>query len=161
MRTEFPPEGESIDPSWWAPLETVARTIAGDRRYRFFDLADFMIAFKVIRKPRPDVIVYEHRHTRHELTLDQSGHAYRFIASRPGTRSLGRFVLHRSLRIALDELDLWELPWMKDGLEEFRFGLGWDNRLLLHPDYPEWMEEDEARLRRSRLRLVRWRPITW
>jgi hypothetical protein len=169
VRIDRPPTDAPPDPSWWSPLEAVARKIAGERRYRFFDVADFSVCFRVLRAPRrPDVTVYEHRLTRDPLALDDAGGAYRFIESGPGARTLGRFVSHRTLRAALDELDLWELPWLKDGLEEFRRGLGWENRLLLHPDYPEWLEfEDQeqefdaAPRRRGHLRLVRWRPMAW
>jgi len=100
---EFPPEGEPIDPSWWAPLEAVARTLASESRYRFFEADDFMLMAKVLRRPRPDVYLYKHAYIRRHLNLDAAGHAYRYIAPRtirPGYE--GRYVLHRDVRTALD-----------------------------------------------------------
>jgi len=133
----FPPEpeGEPIDPSWWAPLEAVGRAVAATPRYRFFDVDDFMLMCGLDRRPRPRLLLYKHRLTRRYLNLDDAGHAYRYIAPRSlESKSSGRYVGHRDLRIALDALDLWELPWMKPGLEQFQQGLSWDERWLLHPD---------------------------
>ncbi len=144
MRYLFPPDDQPIDESWWAPLRGVARAVAGDPRYQFFDTHDFMMMCGINRRPRPRVILYKHRYTRHYLNLDDAGHAYRYIPRRkPGTGP-GRYVLHRDLHAALDALGLWELPWMKDGLEEHRRGLSWEQRWSLHPDLhdDEWFDDE-------------------
>jgi len=46
-----------------------------------------------------------------------------------------------------------ELPWLKDSLEKFTCGVAWEDRELLHPDYPTWVADDEARVQRRRRHL--------
>jgi hypothetical protein len=131
----FPPDDGPVDPEWWAPLEAVARAITHEHRYRFFDLSDFMLMAKVVRRnPRPDVFLYKHCHTRHYLNLDEAGHAYRYVPPRELFGGSGRYLKHRSLRVALDGLELWALPWMNPGLAEHRHGLSWEDRWRLDPD---------------------------
>jgi hypothetical protein len=135
MKCLFPPEGQPIDPSWWAPLDAVRRAVVATPRYRFFDIDDFMLMGGIDRRPRPRVLLYKHYYTRRYLNLDDAGHAYRYIAPRSlESKSPGRYVGHPDLRLALDHLLLWELPWMKAGLEPFCQGLSWEERWLLHPD---------------------------
>lgn len=130
------PEGEDpAGPAWWAPLEGVARAVEGNPRYRFFDLADFMLMCRQHRKKRPSLLLYKHYYTRRYINLDDAGHAYKYVAVRDGDDwEPGRYVRHRSLSAALDALDLWELPWMKPELEHERGGLEWEDRGRLHPD---------------------------
>lgn len=135
MRHVSPPYRFPLDEEWTRPLDGVARALVGVRRFRYFDLGDFMIMGKEVRRGRPDVYLYKHRYTRRYVNLDEAGHAYRYI----GPRSLdsnyeGRYVRRRSLRDALDHLELWLLPWMKPGLEAQRFGLTFEQRWLLRPD---------------------------
>ena len=135
MEYEFPAADEPIDPSWWAPLEAVARVAQADPRYRFFEIGDFMLMGKLVRRPRrPDILEYKHYFTRRYLHLDQAGHAYLYCPPKDIRRS-GSHRLHRSLRAALDHLQLWELPWMKTSLDAERCGLAWRDRWLLHPDH--------------------------
>jgi hypothetical protein len=159
MKFVFPSEDEPLDPSWFEPLQLVSATIAGNHRYRFFDSKDFMIMGRVVRSPRPSIVLYKHRFTRRYLNLDDTGRPHRYVAPRDGATGHGRYLVHRDLRAALDHLDLWELPWMKHGLDDERCGLGWDDRWLLHPD---WLEEPVVGTahrttrgaRRGRLRVV-------
>jgi hypothetical protein len=130
MKHVSPERGVPVDPSWWAPLEGVARTVRGVRRYQFFDLGDFMLMGCEIRSPRPRVVLYKHYYTRRYLNLDDGGHAYRYAVPRSKPDGPGRYLKHRSLADAVDHLGLWELPWMKRGLEQFRFGYSVDERYL-------------------------------
>ena len=134
MRYFFPPEDQPLDDSWWRPLERVAQGVAEHPRYRFFALSDFMMMGGVNRAPRPRLTLYKHCDTRRYLNLDDAGLAYRYIPPRGASRGSGRYIVHRDLEEALDALDLWELPWMKPGLEAHRGGLSWDDRWMLHPD---------------------------
>ncbi len=141
MRYESPPDEEGVH-SWFAPLVALARVVQSEPRYRFFDPADFMVMYRVVRPPRPSLYVYKHCYTRRAINLDDAGHAYRFIVTRRGSRSASRYLAHRDLRAALDHLELWELPWMKPGLEEHRHGLSAKGSWQLHPDVT--VEELEA-----------------
>jgi hypothetical protein len=131
----FPPDGGPLDPRWSAPLDAVARAIVLEPRYRFFDVADFMVMGLVVRrKPRPDIFLYKHGYTRRYLNLDEGGHAYRYAPPRDVQRGSGRYMRHRSLRDAVDHLLLWDLPWMKPSLAGHRHGLVWEDRWRLDTD---------------------------
>jgi hypothetical protein len=142
MPIELPPDEGPLDASWREPLSAVARAIVGQHRYRFFDLSDFMIMAKVVRRPRPTLVLYKHYYTRRYINLDAGAHAYRYSAPRDLSRP-GRYLPYRTLTAALDALVLWELPWMKPGLEEHRFERTWDERWDLHPDW-DAVDEDDA-----------------
>ena len=130
MRYEFPGCGRPVDPSWWAPLEGVGRAVQSQWRYQFFALADFMLMVKLVRPPRPSLYLYKHRYTRRYLNLDEAGHAYRFAVPRSKPEGPGRYLAHRNPADAIDHLELWLLPWMKPGLESWRFGYDWSERYL-------------------------------
>jgi hypothetical protein len=158
MKYVFPDPDQPLNPSWRAPLEAIARAVAGKWKYQFFDLGDFMIMLRVVRPPRPSLVLYKHRYTRRYLNLDDAAHAYRYIESKDPSGS-GRYLAHRDLTDALDHLGLWELPWMKPGLEPFRYGHTWRERFLVR-DVLDPIDEDErpagrAKGRgRARLRVV-------
>lgn len=42
MQYLVPRDAESIDPSWWAPLEGIERAVVGVPAYRFFDIDEFI-----------------------------------------------------------------------------------------------------------------------
>jgi hypothetical protein len=130
MKHVSPEHGVPVDPLWWAPLEGVARAVRGRECYQFFDIGDFMLMGREIRSPRPSVVLYKHYYTRRYLNLDDAGHAYRYAVPRSKPDGPGRYLRHKGLSDALDHLDLWELPWMKRGLERFRFGYSVDERYL-------------------------------
>jgi hypothetical protein len=164
MREMFPPPDGPLDSSWTAPLETVAEAVRERWRYRFFDCADFMIMCRVRRRPRPDLVLYKHIYTRRYLNLDDTGAAYRFVATSGGP-GLGRYLPQPDLDRALDQLRLWELPWMKPSLAGHREGVPWEERWLLQlPPYdrpavpdPLWSFEDvepEATPAQRHLRVV-------
>ena len=153
MRLVFPPYDGPLSDDWTRPLEAVARTIADVRRYRFFDLGDFMIMAQVRRRDRPDLYLYKHVYTRRYLTLDAGGHAYRYVSPRTfDSKFKGRYVAHKDPRRALDHLELWLLPWMKPGLEEYRFGVPFEHRWILEPDEVGDADDDELS-RRARLEM--------
>jgi len=128
VKYSFPDPDAPLAPEWKAPLAAVGRAVAVDRRCRFFDPDDFMIMGRAERRsPRPGIVLYKHIFTRRYLNLDDGGHAYRYIA----TKGAGRYVAHRSLDDALRALALYDLPWMKPGLELERRGLRWDGRWRL------------------------------
>ena len=130
------PEGDGpLDESWTAPLDHLAAIARNDPRYQFFDVADMMIMCKIVRSSRPDVIEYKHYFTRRTIHLDVDACPYRYVPPREGAKGDGRFVVHKDILRALDQLDTWELPWMKPELEKYRFGRTWDERWDLHPDF--------------------------
>ena len=132
MDHEFPDPDLPLAPEWWAPLAGVVESVAGVDRHRFLDIDDFMLMARIRRSPRPSITLYKHVYTRRYVNLDASGQAYRYIAPRELTSSNhGRYVRCRSLDDALDSLRLWELPWMKEGLEHERCGLAWEERFTL------------------------------
>jgi hypothetical protein len=138
MQYAFPPRGERLDPSWFAPLllvERVLRDNPGLPSDRFFDAHDFMIMERVLRRGRPDLWLYKHSLTRRYINLDDAGHAYRYYPPRsPDSKREGLYRAHRNLRDALRPLDLVALPWMKAGLEAFRCGVAWNDRWQLIDD---------------------------
>lgn len=129
----FPPEAGPIGPAWWAPLEQAVERVGGDPRYPFLDIDDFMLMYRAVRRSRPDVYAYKHRFIRRYLHLDAEVRAYRWVPFRNPDRHGGRYLRHRRLRDAFDHLDLWELPWLKPGLEAYQQGLSWEER---EPPWP-------------------------
>ncbi len=131
----IPDDKRPLHPSWLAPLEAVTRAVAGNPRFRFFDPSDFMIMNQWLRRGRPTLVLYKHWYTRRYLNLDAAGHAYRYLSPRDilTSTSNGRYLPHRDLCEAIDHLWLWELPWMKDGLEHERRGLDFEDAWMLHP----------------------------
>lgn len=140
MKRMFPPDEGRLDASWFDPLLKVQRALAapgGMPSDRFFDPHDFMIMERLVRRPRPDLWLYKHIHTRRYINLDADGHAYRYFPPRsPDSTREGQYRRHRDLRSAVRTLGLWELPWMKPGLEAFRGGNEWSDRW--------WMYDDEV-----------------
>lgn len=137
-RLLFPPKDGPLDVSWEAPLEMVQRALLGPDRLpsdEFFDLGDFMIMARIVRSGRPDIQLYKHVYTRRYVNVDPAGHTYRYCPprNRDSTRP-GSYWPHRSFRRAIEDLGLWELPWMKPGLEEHRRGLSWDDRWCIFED---------------------------
>ena len=56
MKYVIPSDEDSpLDSAWFAPLDAVARTLAGNHHYRFFDPDDFMIMVRLLRPPRPSL----------------------------------------------------------------------------------------------------------
>lgn len=148
MRFVFPSDHVPLSEDWTRPLEGVARSVAGVRRYRFFALDDFMIMAQIRRRERPDLHLYKHVYTRRYLNLDAAGHAYRYVSPRTfDSKFKGRYVAHKDMRRALDHLELWLLPWMKPGLEHFRFGVPFEHRWILHPDEVGDADDDEVAAR--------------
>ena len=131
MKHEFPTGDGPLDPSWTAPLTSLARAVAGDPRHRYLDPDDFMIMGRVVRSPRPSINLYKHGYTRHYLNLDAHGQAYRYRAPRDLDKGDGRYLRYRTVDEALLALDLFELPWMKPGLAAERRGLDWEERWTL------------------------------
>jgi len=125
MKYSFPDPDGPLAPEWKAPLERMMAITAGDRRYRWLDPDDLMVMVRLLRPPRPSIVVYKHSYSRRHLNLDDSAQAYRYIPPRRGSKSQGRHDRHRSLDDALKALALYELPWMKPGLELERRGLDW------------------------------------
>lgn len=152
----LPPDDDPLDTSWTSPLEAVERAIRGIRRYQFFELDDFMIMCRVLRRPRPDLVLYKHCWTRRYLNLDAAGHAYRYFPPKdPASSRSGQYRSHRGLPTAMDHLRLWELPWMKPDLTQHRHGLTWNERWVVHP---EELGDDTAlgAVGRYRLECQRW-----
>lgn len=132
MRMRFLDDVTANDPAWVEPLFSVHRALEHSTFLadRFFEPRDFLHRGKVLRSSRPDIFLFQHFYTRRYINLDAAGHAYRYLWARPGSRPgyLGQYRPHANLRDAVDQLGLWEMPWMKPGLEEFRQGLPWSER---------------------------------
>ena len=131
MRQRFPHPDQPLTDDWRAPLECVARALVDSpiNSDQFFDLGDFMIMSRLLRSPRPDIVLYKHIHTRRYINVDDAGHTYRYYPPRTErTGRYGQYRPHKSLRDAVSNLGLWELPWMKHGLEVHRQGFSWDQR---------------------------------
>jgi hypothetical protein len=131
-RLLFPPMDGQLDPSWTTPLEMVHRALLGSAHMlsdEFFTPSDFMIMSRIVRTGRPDIQLYKHIYTRRYINVDQSGHTYRYLPPRDlSSKRSGSYRPHRSLRKAVEDLRLWELPWMKPGLESHRGGVTWEDR---------------------------------
>lgn len=132
---QFLDESTASDPAWVEPLFSVHRALENSDYLsdRFFEPRDFLHRGKVLRSGRPDLFVFQHFFTRRYLHLDSSGHAYRYLAPMRHAHPSysGQYRPHATLRDAIRVLDLWEMPWMKPGLEEFRQGLPWSERWQL------------------------------
>ena len=109
MKYSFPDPDGPLAPEWKAPLERMMAITAGDRRYRWLDPDDLMVMVRLLRPPRPSIVVYKHSYSRRHLNLDDSAQAYRYIPPRRGSKSQGRHDRHRSLDDALKALALYEL----------------------------------------------------
>ncbi|HVV35247.1 MAG TPA: hypothetical protein VHC63_01505 [Acidimicrobiales bacterium] len=135
MKLEFPGNDSPLDESWLEPLYEVRAVVEFDPAYQFFDPYDFMVMAKVVRSGRPNITQFKHRYTRRYLHLDLVGRAYRYIPPRDITRGSGRFVSAPSLEWALERLQLWELPWFKEELQQYQFGLRFDEAWRLSPQF--------------------------
>ena len=116
MRMQFPDGDGPLDPEWFRPLVDVFPSVPAEGSLRFFDLEDFMVMGRVLRRPRPDVTIYKHRYTRRYLNLDGAGQAYRYLPPASGSNGYGSYRRHGDLGAALAGLGLWELPKLKPSL---------------------------------------------
>jgi len=135
MRMQFLDDVTANDPAWAEPVFSVQRALEHSTFLadRFFEPRDFLHRGKVLRSGRPDIFLFQHFYTRRYINLDASGHAYRYLPPKRDARPeyLGQYRPHSDLRHAVDNLGLWEMPWMKPGLEEYRQGLPWSERYQL------------------------------
>jgi hypothetical protein len=140
--------------AWCEPIHKVERAIAGQPFGRFCRSEDFMCMGKVHRSSRPDLILNKHRATRRYLNLDSEGHAYRYVPPKdPNSLAEGSYRKYGNLVDAIDELDLYLLPWFyASGFEDENLGLTYDQRFD-HPDVIAWYaRREEARARTGRRR---------
>jgi hypothetical protein len=150
----YPPDHRPPDPSWWAPLDALATDPAILADHPFLAREDFGLVGRVVRKGRPDITVYEHRWTHRFLNLDQHGTAYRFAPPRPGSASNGRYLAHRTPSDGVHQLRLWNLPWLKPGLEHLRPDVAPAPDRPPPPLDPADHRPGAVRPRRGHLRLV-------
>ena len=145
-RMSFPDDDEwGLCNEWCRPLHMVEAAIAGQPFAKYFRVGHFMTMGKLRRRPRPDIFLYKHEHTRMYLNLDASGHAYRYVAPPPDSRSSGQYRPHVDLVVAIDHLELDELPWLYgSGFDDERLGLSWEDRWD-HPDVRARYERAAAR----------------
>lgn len=139
MRYIVPSDDRPVSDAWFRPLEHVALEMSKCERWsdQFFDIEDFMLMGGIERRPRPLLVPCKHVHTRRYLNLDLAGRAYRYFPPKTDPDGAGRCVEHRTLRDAIDHVALYELPWMKTGLESFRMGLTWEDRWILVEREPD------------------------
>jgi hypothetical protein len=135
MRIRLPDDNSALDPALLAPLFSVQRALehSGFVSDRFFEPFDFVYMGTVLRSGRPDVHLFKHFYTCRFLYLDDDGISYRFLSPRHDAHPsyTGSYRPHPDLRPAIDKLDLWEMPWMKPGLEDYRCGMPWSERWSL------------------------------
>jgi hypothetical protein len=145
-RMSFPDQAELTGCSHWCrPLHMVERAIAGQAFAKYFVVDDFMCMGMLHRRGRPNLILNKHRLTRRYLNLDAEGHAYRFLPPRPESSSNGQYRPHADLVTAIDNLRLFEMPWLSwSGFESECRGLEWHERWD-HPDVQAWIERQSSR----------------
>ena len=132
MNFEFPADDGPLDPSWTAPLAAVFDHLApdDDDLLHHFDPREFMIMARLVRPPRPTILIYKHPLTRSSLHLDADGQAYRYLEPKTMSGRPGRHV-RQPLDEAIRALGLEQLPWMKPGLEHEQHGLTYERWRLL------------------------------
>lgn len=122
MNMMFPEDGSrTICDDWCLPLHQVERAVAGLPQAKFFDVNDFMIMMR-LEDEEGAITLYKHIDTRAYLNADEQGRVYQYV---PGhDQRQGRRCDHvpTTLRDALDDLRLWELPWMRGDLEAEQLG---------------------------------------
>ena len=128
MALDIPDDTGPLSAEWIAPLQLIAARQAGERLVHFLDIDDFMIMARIVRPPRPTIVLYEHCYTRAYLNLDADGQAYRYVPMRRSSH--GRYD-RQPLDQALRALGLDQLPWLKPGLEGEQRGLRWEDRVIL------------------------------
>lgn len=126
----FPSPDEPLDPAWVAPLEAVARVARHDRRYQLLDAGDFMVMRDGCAATGPTSSSTST--TTPVATSTSTTRGTPTATSPPGHGPTG---LGATCGIATwpppsTTLDLWELPWMKEGLEHLRRGLKCDERSM-------------------------------
>lgn len=118
---------------WFAPLAAFAAVVSGITRYRWLDAADFLFA-GVAQRERTRILTFRHAHTHGCLHLDDHGHLYRYFPPKPGSGRAGRYHRQTSLAAAMEQVRLWELPWLwGSGLDAHRHGLDADDSELFAP----------------------------
>ncbi|MGZ4794373.1 MAG: hypothetical protein ACXVJ7_03930 [Acidimicrobiia bacterium] len=130
-----PSRRDLFHPDRFARLHRVVELLAGSPRPAdgFLD-PDHFLLLSWCRPDRPvGIEIYRHVHTRGYLNLDADGTAYRYGAPRPDDPDrVGTYTRHRSLREAIDELALWQLPWLVADLAPLTDGRPWEERFELH-----------------------------
>ena len=114
---------------WCEPLHMVERVVGSHPDGKYFDVDHFGVGVTLHRRGRPDIFLYKHYFTRRYLNLDAAGHAYRYHPPR-SDRGSGQYRRHRDLHAAIDDLHLWELPYLA--------GNQWTGTLGPRPDTPRW-----------------------
>jgi hypothetical protein len=145
-RMSFPDEAELAGCSpWCRPLHMVEAASAGHAFAKYFVVDHFMCMGMIHRQGRPNLILNKHILTRRYLNLDAAGHAYRYLPPPPGSSSNGQYRPHADLVTAIDNLRLFEMPWLTgSGFDCESGGLDWDERWR-HPDVQAWIERRSKR----------------
>lgn len=133
MPHEYPDPDQPFNPDWIAPLLTVAAALEKSTRIAdsFFDPDDFMIMGWYRRRGKSTIMLYKHRDTRRYLNVDSEGTTYWYVAAPLHSRSEGSYRHYATLRLAVDRLGLWELPWMRDDLAHQRCGFPYEDRAAM------------------------------
>lgn len=100
----FPPEGSNNDPAWWKPLGDVAALTQASESLHAIAMCEFMFMGRADSRRRR-IWTYKHVATRRYINIDDAGHTYRYVAPADLDKP-GRYVAHRRLQDALDDLDL-------------------------------------------------------
>ena len=138
MNMVFPTEDEvSRCTEWCAPIHKVDEVIRGRDVGKYFVIEDFMCMGKVVDRAHPDLILNKHVYTRRYLNLDADGRAYRYIEPEDIEIDPGTYVLLPSIEVAVDRLELVQMPWMCPQYKRERRGLTYDERWQ-HPDVIAW-----------------------
>lgn len=132
---EFPGRFQGCD-RWCAPLHLVEKSVEGKPWAKYFDPDDFMIMSR-LTDTRGTVTHYKHVDTRCYINVDDFGKTYVYSES-DFQRADKRYGYSgcTQLRSAVEQLGLWELPWMREEYFDDRLGLEWDDRWQ-HPNAPK------------------------
>jgi hypothetical protein len=84
-----PPHESEHQLAWWAPLVRASRAARRERIPWPIHVDEFELRGRVDRRSRPSIWIYAHRRGG-ELAVDDTGQAYRFIAT-PRSAGLGQF----------------------------------------------------------------------
>ncbi|HKE76750.1 MAG TPA: hypothetical protein VKB57_24235 [Acidimicrobiales bacterium] len=92
MELWSPPRDEPHLFEWWRPLVMASRRARAEGLPWPVHVDEYRLSGRVVRRGRPDVWIYEHHANGGAVCVDQTGSAYRFVAT-PGADdgAIGQF----------------------------------------------------------------------
>ena len=129
MKMVFPEdEPRTICDDWCLPLHQVEKAAEALPQAKYFDVNDFMIMMR-LEDEDGAITLFKHIDTRAYLNADEQGRVYQYVPPGHDQRHGRRCgYVPTTLVDALEDLRLWELPWMRGELEEGQLGTSWEDR---------------------------------